>query len=116
MQFKRLPLKSPLQPSSAYILKIVGNMPLYDLNPGPWSCNRILALSNGDTTVRETAPAIPPAIKDALDSCFKNCLMSYGMSLRISNSDMVCHVGSRQYVFYSNYVTPAKNPSENRTK
>jgi hypothetical protein len=70
MQLVPLPAMKPLQPSSRHIFaSALGTDILYSLRPTPCTWNRILSLSNGDTTVRETAPATPPAINDARTGC-----------------------------------------------
>lgn len=76
MQFVPLPAMSPLQPSSLHIFaSAFGTDILYSLRPTLCTWNRIFRRSSGDTTVRETAPATPPATKDARTGCAKVCRM-----------------------------------------
>lgn len=66
MQFVPLPAMKPLQPSSLHIfMSALWTGILYSFRPTLWTWNKILSLSRGDTTVRDTAPATPPAMKDA---------------------------------------------------
>jgi hypothetical protein len=66
MQFVPLPAMNPRQPSSRHILaSAFGTLILYSVRPALWTWNRIFRRSRGDTTVRDTAPATPPAMNDA---------------------------------------------------
>lgn len=70
MQFVPLPAIRPLNPSSLHIFaRALGMLILYSVRPLDCTCNRILSRSSGDTTVRETAPATPPARNDATTAC-----------------------------------------------
>ena len=65
-QFVPFPRSMPLQPSSFHIFTSpLSTDPLYSFRPAPWTWKRILRRSRGETTVRETAPATPPARKAA---------------------------------------------------
>jgi hypothetical protein len=76
MQFVPLPAMKPLQPSSLHIFaSAFGTDILYSSRPTLCIWNRIFRRSSGDTTVRETAPATPPATKDARTGCAKVCRM-----------------------------------------
>ncbi len=66
MQLVPLPRMKPRQPSSRHIFaRALPTDSLYSWRPALWTWSRILSLSRGDTTVRETAPAVPPAMKAA---------------------------------------------------
>lgn len=66
MQLVPLPRMKPLHPSSLHILPSAWPTDsLYASLPALWTCIKILSRSRGDTTVRETAPATPPAQKAA---------------------------------------------------
>jgi hypothetical protein len=66
IQFVPFPAMKPLQPSSLHIFaSALGTDILYSLRPTLCTWKRIFRRSSGDTTVRETAPATPPATKDA---------------------------------------------------
>ena len=66
MQLVPLPAMKPLQPSSLHIFaSAFPTDSLYSVWPTLWTWNRILRRSRGETTVRETAPATPPAQKAA---------------------------------------------------
>lgn len=70
MQLVPLPAMKPLQPSSFHIFaKALPTPSLYSLWPALCTCRRIFNRSRGDTTVRETAPATPPAQKAATTGC-----------------------------------------------
>ena len=61
---------SPLQPSSLHIFaSAFGTDILYSSRPTLWTWKRILRRSRGETTVRDTAPATPPATKEATTGC-----------------------------------------------
>lgn len=64
--------------SPAFLLHIfasaLGTDILYSSRPTLWTWNRILRRSRGETTVRETAPATPPATKEASTGCAKTSL------------------------------------------
>ena len=67
MQLVPLPAMNPRQPSSLHIFaSAFPTDSLYSLWPALWTWNRILRRSRGETTVRETAPATPPAQKAAI--------------------------------------------------
>jgi hypothetical protein len=78
IQFVPLPRMKPLQPSSLHILPNAWPTDnLYASRPALCICIRILSLSSGDTTVRETAPATPPPQKAATigwDIVSRNCI------------------------------------------
>jgi hypothetical protein len=66
MQFVPFPAMNPRIPSSLHILpKAFPIDILYASRPALWTWNKIFNLSSGETTVLETAPAMPPAQKDA---------------------------------------------------
>lgn len=66
MQFVPLPRMNPLHPSSFHIFpNACPTDNLYASLPALCICMRIFSLSRGDTTVRDTAPATPPAQKAA---------------------------------------------------
>lgn len=66
MQLVPLPAMRPLQPSSVHIFRSAFHTDiLYSLRPALCTWNNILRRSSGDTTVLETAPATPPAMKEA---------------------------------------------------
>jgi hypothetical protein len=101
MQLVPFPAMKPLQPSSLHILaRAFGTDILYSSLPTLCIWNRILRRSSGDTTVRETAPATPPATKDARTGWAKVWRMRsravrsgargcrHGISLHVSS----CHV------------------------
>jgi hypothetical protein len=70
MQFVPLPLMNPLHPSSRHIFaRLLPTDSWYASRPALWTWNRIFSLSSGDTTVRDTAPATPPAQKAATTGC-----------------------------------------------
>lgn len=70
MQFTPLPAIMPLKPSSLQILpRAFGMLILYSVRPLDCTCSKILRRSSGDTTVRDTAPATPPATKEATTAC-----------------------------------------------
>lgn len=70
MQFAPLPAIMPLKPSSLHILpNALGMLILYSVRPVDCTCSKIFNRSSGDTTVLETAPATPPAMKDATTAC-----------------------------------------------
>lgn len=63
-QLMPLPLMYPLNPSSRHMRASELNTPLYGLPPvRGWTCWMILSRSSGLTTVRDAAPAHPPATK-----------------------------------------------------
>jgi hypothetical protein len=67
---------NPRQPSSLHIFaSAFGTDILYSSLPTLCIWNRIFRRSSGDTTVRETAPATPPATKDATTGCANVCRM-----------------------------------------
>lgn len=73
-QFVPLPLMNPLNPSSFHIfIKALGTDNLYSFLPALCIWKRIFNRSRGDTTVLETAPAIPPAMKAATTGCATVC-------------------------------------------
>lgn len=98
MQFVPLPAMNPLQPSSLHIFaRAFGTDILYSSRPTLWTWNKILRRSRGETTVRETAPATPPAMKEATTGCARvslnfwnavgsgaprgcNCLVSWSLA------------------------------------
>lgn len=61
----------PLQPSSFHILARAGPTPVYETLPGPCTWKMIFNRSSGLTTVLLTAPATPPAMKDAVSGCLR---------------------------------------------
>lgn len=62
MQLTPLPAIIPRQPSSLHILaRPLPTDSLYSSRPALCTWNNIFNRSNGETTVRDTAPAIPPA-------------------------------------------------------
>jgi hypothetical protein len=66
----------PLQPSSLHIFaSAFGTDILYSSLPTLCIWNKIFRRSSGDTTVLETAPATPPATKDATTGCANVCRM-----------------------------------------
>jgi hypothetical protein len=66
MQLVPLPRMNPRQPSSRHILaSALPTLSLYASRPALCTWKRILRRSSGETTVRETAPATPPAQKAA---------------------------------------------------
>lgn len=70
MQLVPFPRMKPFQPSSFHILpSALPTDSLYSVRPALWTWNRILRRSRGETTVRETAPATPPAQKAAITGC-----------------------------------------------
>ena len=70
MQFAPLPAIIPRQPSSRHILlRALPMLILYSSRPTFCTCSKILRRSSGETTVRETAPAVPPAMKEATTTC-----------------------------------------------
>ena len=70
MQFVPLPLIKPLKPSSFHIfMSAFPTLILYSVWPALCTWNKIFSRSSGDTTVRETAPATPPAINEATTGC-----------------------------------------------
>lgn len=76
MQFVPFPAMNPLHPSSLHILpSALCTDILYSSLPTLCTWNKILRRSRGETTVRETAPATPPATKDARTGCAKVCRM-----------------------------------------
>jgi hypothetical protein len=64
-QLVPLPASNPRKPSSRHILPRAFPMLLYSECPGRWTCSRIFKRSSGLTTVLLTAPAMPPAMKEA---------------------------------------------------
>lgn len=70
IQFVPFPAIMPLNPSSRQIFaKALCTLILYSVCPVLCTCSRIFSLSSGDTTVLDTAPATPPAMKDATIAC-----------------------------------------------
>lgn len=70
MQLVPLPRMNPRQPSSRHILaSALPTLSLYASRPALCTWKRILRRSSGETTVRETAPATPPAQKAATTGC-----------------------------------------------
>lgn len=70
MQLVPLPRMKPLHPSSLHILASAWPTDsLYASRPTLCTCMRIFNRSRGDTTVRDTAPATPPAQKAATTGC-----------------------------------------------
>lgn len=70
IQFVPLPAIMPLQPSSLHIFpNALEMLILYSSRPTFCTWSKILRRSSGLTTVRETAPATPPAMKDATTAC-----------------------------------------------
>ena len=70
MQFEPFPRMKPLQPSSRHIFaRPWGTDSLYSVLPALCTWRRIFSLSKGETRVLETAPATPPARKDATKGC-----------------------------------------------
>lgn len=70
MQLVPLPLMKPRQPSSFHILSsALPTLSLYASRPALCTWKRIFSRSRGETTVRETAPATPPAQKAATTGC-----------------------------------------------
>lgn len=70
MQLVPFPARNPLNPSSRHIFaRAFRTDILYSVLPADCTWNKILSRSNGDTTVLETAPAIPPAINEAKIGC-----------------------------------------------
>ena len=70
MQLVPLPRMKPRQPSSFHILtRALPTLSLYSSRPTLWIWKSIFSRSSGETTVRETAPATPPAKKDAKTGC-----------------------------------------------
>lgn len=73
MQLVPLPRMKPRQPSSFHIFfKAPPTESWYSWRPADWIWKRIFRRSRGDTTVRETAPATPPAQKAATTGCEMN--------------------------------------------
>ena len=72
MQLVPFPAMKPLQPSSLHIFaSAFGTLILYSFRPTLCTWKRIFNRSRGETTVRETAPATPPAMKEATTGCWK---------------------------------------------
>ena len=70
MQFVPFPLMKPRHPSSFHIFaRPFPTESLYSSRPTLCIWKRIFNLSRGDTTVRDTAPATPPAQKAANTGC-----------------------------------------------
>ncbi len=75
MQLVPFPAMRPRQPSSLHIFaRAFGTDILYSFRPALCTWKRILRRSSGDTTVRETAPAVPPAMNDARTGCARTSL------------------------------------------
>ena len=67
MQLVPLPAMKPRQPSSRHILPRALETDIwYSVRPALCTWNRILRRSSGETIVRDTAPATPPAMKEAM--------------------------------------------------
>eukprot|EP00128_Syssomonas_multiformis_P002513 Colp12_sorted_trinity150504_noHs@23779 len=60
--FVKFPRKKPRMPSSLYMRRRPWVMPVY-LGGYVWVCRSIFRRIRGETAVRETAPAMPPAIR-----------------------------------------------------
>ena len=74
MQLVPFPLMNPRQPSSCHIFfSAFPTLSLYSSRPALWIWNKILRRSSGETTVRETAPATPPAQNAAVKGCEMIC-------------------------------------------
>ena len=74
MQLVPLPLINPRQPSSFHIfIRPFPTDILYSVLPALCIWNSIFSRSRGETTVRDTAPAIPPARKAAKTGCDTVC-------------------------------------------
>ena len=70
MQLVPFPRMNPLQPSSFHIfIRPFPTDILYSFLPALWIWNNIFNRSSGETTVRDTAPAIPPARNAATTGC-----------------------------------------------
>jgi hypothetical protein len=70
IQFVPFPAMNPFIPSSLHILAKAFPIDIwYASRPALWTWNKIFNRSRGDTTVRETAPAIPPAQNEAITGC-----------------------------------------------
>lgn len=70
MQLVPLPAMKPLQPSSLHIFaNAFGIDILYASRPALCTWNKIFKRSRGETTVRDTAPAMPPPMKEATTGC-----------------------------------------------
>jgi hypothetical protein len=70
MQLVPLPAMNPLHPSSLHIFaKAFGIDILYASRPALCTWNKIFNRSRGETTVLETAPAMPPPMKEATTGC-----------------------------------------------
>jgi hypothetical protein len=70
MQLVPFPAMKPLKPSSLHIFPKAFHIDIwYASLPALCTWNRIFNLSSGDTTVRETAPARPPAMNEATTGC-----------------------------------------------
>lgn len=93
MQLVPFPAMRPRQPSSLHIFcSAFGTDILYSFRPALCTWKRILRRSSGDTTVRETAPATPPAMNDARTGCASTCLKRWRLvssSVARSYNDMV---------------------------
>ena len=71
-QFDPLPRMYPRQPSSFHIFIRVGQTPRYACEDLLCIWKSIFIRSRGDTTVRDTHPAMPPAMKFVMNV---DCIM-----------------------------------------